>query len=498
MPALVAIAAVAVSGFLQGPQMQGQPTKFDDSKPPITEVATSITKHTIQLPSGALAYTATAAQLPLTGDTGEVECRMFYVAYTKDGEPVNKRPVIFAFNGGPGSASLWLHMGTLGPKRAPMNDDGSLAKPPYEAVENKDTWLDFADVVLVDAPATGLSRLTKRDFASKYFGVRPDIDAFTKFVKGWLTEHKRWSSPLFIAGESYGGIRGSGLSNSLFESGVAVNGFISISGTNNFMTLDGMRGNDSTFIGFLPSMAATAWYHHKLDKHFKSAEQVVEESKKWIDTDYAAALQRGDSLSPEEKKKIAAKLSTFLGVSEKFCLGMNLRIPEWNFFRELLRDEGLSIGRFDARITGKEELKVGDGSDGDPSDDAITAPITSSLNDYLQRDLGVKLTIPYLNYGPVHPWKEREGGYSETSSDLRHVLARNPHFKVMFACGYYDLACPFNATIYTVNHMGLDAESRSRVSYQFYPAGHMMYIEKGSREKLHKDVAEFVASCLKG
>jgi len=465
------------------------------------EIPPSVTHHTLNLPSGPVEYTATAAQIPLKNETGETECRMFSVTYAKDGAEAHNRPVTFAFNGGPGSATLWLHMGSLGPKRAPMNDDGTLPDPPFTAVDNMDSWLDFTDVVVIDAPGTGFSRIARPDLASKYFGVQPDIAAFTTFIRNWLTIHKRWRSPLFVAGESYGGIRGSGLSNSLFRAGIALNGFVSISGTSNFMTLDGMRGNDATYIGFLPSMAAVGWYHHKLNKRFANVDGVVKEVQTWIDKEYAPALQRGDSMSEKEKDHIADKLSEYLGISKKYCLGSNLRITEGQYFRELLRDDGLMIGRYDGRLTGREELRVeaggrGRGGPGDPSDDATTAPFTTSLNDYLETDLAIKTDIPYLNSGNVRPWSEPEGSYAETASDLRNVLARNQHFRVLYCCGYYDLACPLNATIYTVNHMGLDAETRSHVSFQYYPAGHMMYIEKTSRKKLHDDVAQFEAACL--
>lgn len=459
-------------------------------------ISPSVTKHSLKLKEQTLDYTATAAQIPLRNENGEVECRMFYVAYTKNGADPKTRPVTFAFNGGPGSATIWLHMGALGPKVAPLNPDGSLPAPPYQAEDNPDTWLDFSDVVLIDAPNTGFSRVLKSELGSKYFGVRQDISAFTNFVREWITEHKRWTSPLFIAGESYGGIRGSGLSNSLFQAGIAVSGFVSISGTSNFLTLDGMRGNDTTFTGFLPSMAASAWYHKKLSPKFKSVESLVSEVQTWIDRDYAPALQRGDSLTDAEKSRIADKLSEYLGLPRKYCLGSNLRVSEFAYFRELLRDEGLTIGRYDSRLTGKEELKVGGRGDGDPSEDAITAPFTSSFNDYVRSDLGVQTTMQYKNFGSVYPWAEPQNGYAETSSDLRTVLARNPHFRVLYACGYYDLACPLNATIYTVNHMGLDGESRSRVSFAYYPAGHMMYIERMSRKKLHDDVAKFYGTCL--
>lgn len=461
------------------------------------EIQKSTTNHSIALPAGTVNYTATAAQLPIRNEKGEVECRMFYVAYTKDGANAHTRPVTFAFNGGPGSATLWLHLGALGPVRVPFADDGTLPKPPYTGVTNNDSWLDFTDVVCIDAPNTGYSRVEKPELGSKFFGVRQDISAFTQFIKSWLKENNRFGSPVFLAGESYGGIRGSGLSDSLFDSGVAVNGFISISGTSNFMTLDGMRGNDTTYMSFLPSMAATAMYHKKLNPKFKDTGALVKEVQDWIDKEYAAALARGDSLTDKEKDHIAAKLSEYTGLSKEYCLGSNLKITEWQFFNELLRDKRTSIGRYDARITGLNEQSEGGRGGDDPSNEAVGPPYTAVINDYLTNDLNVKTQLTYNNFGDVGNWDMPQGGYAETASDLRRVIARNPFFHVMYACGYYDLACPLNGTVFTVNHMGLNPEQRSRIQFDYYPAGHMMYIEKSSRKKLHDDAKAFVENALK-
>jgi len=465
------------------------------------EVAPSITRHTITLHGQPLAYTASAAQIPLRNDTGDVECRMFYVAYTKDAAAPESRPVTFAFNGGPGSASLYVHMGALGPKRAPMNDDGSLPRPPYVAVDNEETWLDFTDIVCIDAPGTGYSRIARPDLNSKYFGVTQDITAFTQFVLGWLKEHKRWRSPIFIAGESYGGIRGSGLCSSLFDAGVAVSGFVSISGVSNSLTLGAMRGNDAPYIGFLPSMAACAWYHNKVSHaKYKDVAGLVSEAMRWTDTVYGPALELGDTLPDAQKQKIAEQLSAYLGLSKKYCLGSNLRISAFAFFRELLRESALTIGRYDGRLVGKNETAEGGpgpgGGGGDPSDEAVTPPFITTVNDYLEEDLKVKTDLTYMPTGNVRPWTEGDGRYSETSSALSRLLLRNQNFRVLYCCGYYDLACPLNATHFTVNHMGLDPTTRSHVTFAYYPAGHMMYIEKGSRKKLHDDVASFVSNTL--
>ncbi len=445
----------------------------------------------ITLNGTPLNYHVKTGRLPIRNSDGTIECQMFSASYLKDNEQAGIRPVTFVFNGGPGSATLWLHMGGLGPKRAPMPPDGSLPAPPYAPVDSQETWLDFTDLVFIDAPGAGYSRLEKDDLKKKFYGVRQDISAFTEFIRLWLSENDRWASPLYIAGESYGGMRGSGLSQSLFGAGIAVNGFVSISGTNNFLTLDGMRGNDVTYLSFMPSMADCAWYHKKLPKRFTSVEQVATETKKWCDEVYGPALLKGDSLTDKEKESVATQLAMYLGLSKKFVLGSNLRVSEGAFFKELLREDRLAIGRYDGRLTNSEESAEGGQQSNDPSDDAVTAPFYSALNDYYTRDLNLRTDLKYLLFGSVWPWENPEGSYAETSTDLRNLIAANKHFRVMFCCGYYDLACPFNGSIYTVNHMGLNSDERKRVSFEYYPAGHMMYIEQSSRKKLHDDVKRF-------
>ena len=287
------------------------------------------------------------------------------------------------------------------------------------------------------------------------------------------------------------------LQSSLFDAGVAVSGFISISGTSNYMTLTSMRGNDSTYIGFLPSMAACAWYHNKISHaNYREVADLVKEAKQWTDTVYGPALQLGDSLTDAQKDQIATKLSYYLGISKKYCLGSNLKVSTFAFFRELLRDDALTLGRYDGRLVGKNESKEGGGFGGDPSDEAVTPPFITTVNDYLERDLEIKTDMSYLPRGGVNPWKFQQGSYSETASDLSRLLLRNQNFRVLYCCGYYDLACPLNATHFTVNHMGLDAATRSHVNFAYYAAGHMMYIEKTSRKKLHDDAASFVSTTL--
>ncbi|MBX3095807.1 MAG: hypothetical protein KF812_03000 [Fimbriimonadaceae bacterium] len=462
---------------------------FNEIKP-VTDTRTA------QLASGPFTYNVTAEQLPLRSDTGDVEVRMFYVAYEKKDADPSKRPVMFCFNGGPGSATIWLHMGVLGPKRVPLAPDGGMLPPPYQAVDNRESWIDIADIVAVDAPATGFSRLAPGVQGSRFFGVRQDIAAFTRFVQGWLTKHNRWRSPIFIAGESYGGIRGSGLTASLFDAGIAINGFISISGTSNYQTLRAARGNDLFYTSFIPTMATTAFYHKKLNNRFRTVEQVSEEVVKFVEGEYLIALNKGDALPQQEKERIAARLSEFLGISKEYCLGANLRPSLGAYYRELLKDDRLQFGRLDSRMVGLVETATGGGGGGDPSDEIMTPAYTVAANDYLRRELGIETEMPYLNYGPVRPWAEPEGSYAETASDLRGTIEINPYLRVLYCMGYYDLACPYYATIFTVNHMGLTEKSRSQISYAYYPAGHMMYNETFSRVKMHADVKQFVEMAL--
>lgn len=492
MMPLVAAFLIAQQGQRQ-PQVE--PTAVDSN---YSTIATSITNGSVRINGSEVKYKATAGHYPIRNlETGEVEAKMFAVTYEKEGERSGSRPVMYCFNGGPGSASLWLHMGGLGPKRAPLPDDDNLPRPPYSPMDNPEAWLDFTDLVFIDAPNTGYSRVMKSEFRSKFFGVQEDIRAFTEFIRVWIKQHNRFDSPMFVAGESYGGMRGSGLVKSLLDSGIAVHGFVSISGTNNFLTLDGMRGNDTTYISFLPTFAATAWYHKRLGNRFKTVEDVVAASQDFIAKEYAAALSRGDSLTDAEKGRVAQRLSELTGLSKQYCLDSNLRIPEFRFFRELMREKSQSVGRYDARFLGKEELRVGDNPSNDPSDTAITSPFVTAINSYLANDLKVKTEMRYNTFGSVGPWRYPQGSYADTSGDLAETLRHNKHFQVLFTMGYYDMACPFQGTIYTVDHMGLDTDARKRVHYTYYPAGHMMYIESGSRLKLRNDVKKFVEDCLK-
>lgn len=457
-----------------------------------TQEPYSQTHHTITLHGASLAYTATAGYIPLKNATGEIEAQVFYVAYTKDGADQPNRPLTFSYNGGPGSSSLWLHMGCLGPIRANLNDDGTMPKPPFRYVPNEDTWLDATDVVMIDAVGTGLSYPSKD--VKKFFGLNGDLDGFAEFIRLYLTQNKRWTSPLYLAGESYGGTRTAGLSDRLLSKGIALSGAIMISGSMNFQTLDVSPGNDLPYILYLPTYAADAWYHDKLSARLqKDLAATAAEVEAWANSEYTVALQKGDSLSPTEVEHIAAKLSEYTGLSKDWIKRAHLRILDNYFYRELLRDQQVSIGRLDGRITGGEPNGITDSPQDDPSGTMIYAPYATALNQYLLTDLRFTTEREYQIYGNVYPWKFDEGHYPDTSDLLRQALTKNPHMRVFCALGYFDAACVQAATKYSFNHMNLTPQQHARVEYHYYTAGHMMYVDKTNRAKLHQEVVEFIA-----
>lgn len=462
---------------------------------------TSVTKHSVRVSGKQLNYTVTTGYMPIrNAQTGETEAKIFYMAYTLD-NPSAKRPLMFSFNGGPGSASVWLHLGALGPKRVKMLDNGLMPPPPYELVDNEGTWLTETDLVFVDTVGTGYSRATKAEFASKFFGVNGDIESTGEFIRMYLGRAERWSSPLFLVGESYGTTRVSGLSNYLFEHGIGLNGILLISTVLNFQTIRFADNNDLPLVLILPSYAATAWYHKQLSPALqaKPLAEVLREAENFASNEYLPALLRIDKLSVAEKQSLLEKFSLYTGLSPKFIEQNNFRVELGEFMKELLRGERRSIGRLDSRFTGIDRDASGDNTDGDPSMNAIRPPYTATFNDYIRRDLGFKSDLEYyiLGGGITTPWNwNTNNGYADTSQSLKIAMAKNPYMKVFLAQGYYDMATPYFAAEYTVSAMNLDPDLRKNISFAYYEAGHMMYIEKNSLMKLKTDAAKFVQNSL--
>jgi carboxypeptidase C (cathepsin A) len=453
------------------------------------------TSHVWHGHGASVSYTATCGFIPIKNADDQTEAEMFFVAYTKDGADRLTRPVTFAFNGGPGSSSVWLHMGALGPMRAKMNNDGSLPAPPFDLVENEESWLPFTDVVMIDAIGTGFSRPSSAATGKQFYGLQGDLSAFTAFIKGYLTMGERWRSPIIVAGESYGGIRVAGLAYTLLQQGIAVNGIISISGVMNFGTIDSGKDNDLPYISYLPAETAVAFYHHKLSPGLQSDfDRTIKESETFASGEYAAALMKGNGISANERKHVVNRLAELTGLSQSYVDRAELRIPAGGFRAELLRDRWDIVGRYDGRLIGHNATGINQNPEYDPSDAATTPVFTASFNDYISHDLNFHTEETYrpTAYGMIGPWDYgTQGGYPDTTEMLRRAVEQNPHMRVMLCCGWYDLACPYFGMRYAIDHLGEQAKLQGNFRFRYFPAGHMMYIDTPSREKLVTDVAAF-------
>ncbi|KXK05940.1 MAG: peptidase S10 serine carboxypeptidase [Acidobacteria bacterium OLB17] len=401
---LVALILLAsFTAFAQPPSAKPSDDKKADSKllDPQMDKPPVVTHHTSRAGNKTLAYTTTTGFMPIKNpQTGETEAHIFYMAYTLDNPPAN-RPLMFSFNGGPGSASVWLHLGALGPKRVKMLDDGMYPPPPFEMEDNAATWLADTDLVFIDPVGTGYSRPTKQEYGEKFFGLRGDIASVGEFIRLYLGKNERWMSPLFLVGESYGTTRASGLSDWLFDHGIALNGIVLVSTVMNFQTLNFASSNDLPLVLILPSYATTAWYHKRLSPALqaKSVAAVAEEARNFASNEYMPALMRIDRLSTAERNALADKFALLTGLSREFVLRNNFRVELGEFNKELLRDQRRSTGRLDSRFTGIDSDAAGDNPDRDPSMSAIRPPYTAAFNDYVRRDLGFKSDMEYYILG---------------------------------------------------------------------------------------------------
>jgi len=467
----------------------------------MTDTPPVVTKHELRVGSRTLRYTVTTGVMPLRNPaTGETEARIFYMAYTLDGAGErSQRPLMFSFNGGPGSSSVWLHLGALGPKRTRMLDDGAMPPPPYQLVDNEQTWLDFTDLVFIDPVGTGYSRAARQDLAARYFGLQGDIQSVGEFIRLYLARNERWSSPLFLVGESYGTTRASGLSGYLIDRGIAFNGILLISTIMNFQTARFTRGNDLPYVLFLPTYTAIAWYHKKLPADLQGdLRRTLDEVERWAANEYTVALAKGDRLTPAERREVIDRLNRYTGLDKKFIDNSDLRIEIQRFDKELLRDQKRTVGRLDGRFKGIDALAATDTPDFDPSMAAIRPPYTATFNDYVRRDLGFRSDLEYFILGGgVGRWDfGSDNVYADTSEALRSAFSKNPYMKLFVASGYYDLATPYFATQYTLRHMGLDPTLQPSITATYYEAGHMMYIDTRELARLKTDAAAFVRNSL--
>ncbi len=469
-----------------------RPKAPEADEPPV------VTQHQISADGKTLAYSASAGMMPIKNAQGETEAKIFYIAYTlKDSGDAAKRPVMFSFNGGPGSSSVWLHIGALGPKRVVMPSDGKFAAPPFHVQDNDSTWLDKTDLVFIDPVGTGFSRASKPDLTAKFHGLRGDIDSVGEFIRMYLTKTGRWTSPVYLVGESYGTTRAAGLSDHLVEHGVALNGVVLVSSVLNFQTLRFAQGNDLPNVLYLPTYAATAWYHKKLSKDLQARDvkSVVDEARRWADSEYARSLDKGTDLKPEDRAAMIAGVAKYTGLDPDYVDAADGRIEIMAFCKQLLRKEKKTVGRLDSRYVGIDASHTGENLETDPSMAAIRPPYTSAFNAYVRNDLGYKTDLPYHILGEGvgrWDWGTQGQGYADVSNALRNAMAKNPYMKVFVGSGYFDLATPLAATDYTLAHMGLQPEQKANVRVETYDAGHMMYLHEPSLKKLKADVAKFL------
>lgn len=457
----------------------------------------SVTKHEVTIAGKKIEYEAKAGTITIADEDGTERGHMFYIAYTRtDVEELAERPVTFTFNGGPGSSSVWLHLGLMGPRRVAMDAEGFPLAPPARLVDNEFSLLDVTDIICIDPVMTGYSRPAEDEDKSQFHGFDEDVKSVGEFIRLWTTRNERWNSPKYLCGESYGTTRAAGLSGYLQgRHGMYLNGIVLVSSILNFQTARFKVGNDLPYPLFLPTYTATAFYHGQLDEELsRDLQSTLREVEEFAQGEYALALMKGVRLSTEERATIAAKLARYTGLSEEYVLSTDLRIQIHKFTKELRRDEDITVGRLDSRFTGRDRDSSGSSYDFDPSYAAIQGPYTAAVNHYLRSELGYKSDWTYeILTGRVHPWNydNVENSYLNVTETLREQMSRNQHLKVYVANGYFDLATPYFATRYTFDHLSMDAEYLERVTMGYFECGHMMYIRQADLAGLRDDLVEF-------
>ncbi|HEY1014244.1 MAG TPA: peptidase S10 [Herpetosiphonaceae bacterium] len=471
-----------------------------------------ITSHVVAIGGAEIRYTVTAGTLVLKEEaegSGEQEgvfegekprATMFFIAYTRDdaGEGAG-RPVTFSFNGGPGSSSVWMHLGLLGPRRVALDEIGNLPPPPYRLVANEHSLLDVSDLVFIDPVSTGFSRPAPGEKARSFHGFKRDIESVGDFIRLYVTRYGRWASPKFLIGESYGTTRAAGLAGYLHERhALYLNGIMLVSAVLDFATVEFDPGHDLPYILHLPTYAATAWYHGRLGaRQGQELGALLAEVEAFALGEYALALLKGAALGAEEEAELAERLAGYTGLSADYIRRSHLRIEIMRFSKELLRERRRTVGRLDTRFQGIDRDAVGEHHEYDPSLTNIMGPYAATFNDYVRRELGFESDLPYEILNPrVWPWSyaEHENKYVNVADTLRKAIAVNPYLKIFVASGYFDLATPYFATDYTVSHLALDPDLRGNIVTAYYPAGHMMYIHLPSLAQIKRDLAAFVAS----
>ena len=472
------------------------------------------TKHVIVINGEEIHYTVTTGTIVLKEEEDDREkeaeghkpkAEIFFIAYTREGvEDRTKRPLTFSFNGGPGSSSVWLHLGVLGPRRVYNLEDGSMPRPPFRLVDNEYSLLDRTDLVFIDPVNTGYSRVVKGEKSKPFHSFKKDIEAVGEFIRLYTSRYKRWLSPKFLIGESYGTTRAAGLSGYLQERyGMYLNGIMLVSVILNFSTARFAPGHDLPYILYLPGYAATAWYHKKLARRLlnRPLQYTLDAVEKFVLSEYVPALFKGDKMSKRERNRIVERVAYYTGLSQAYVERTNLRIGDQRYFKELLRDEGRTIGRLDSRLKGIDLDSAGETHEYDPMLTEITGTYTATFNDYVRSELNYENDLPYeILTAKVWPWSysEYENQHLNVAETLRKAMTINPYLKVLVANGYYDLGTPYYATEYTFNHMGLDTSLQGNLTYTYYEAGHMMYMHLPSLAQMKDDLATFMDGALPG
>jgi carboxypeptidase C (cathepsin A) len=476
------------------PAKESPKEKSKDSEEKLVE-----SKHKVTIGGKEISYKATAGTIVLRDEEDKPTASIFYIAYTReDVKDLAARPVTFSFNGGPGSSSVWMHLGMLGPRRVRLAEDGSPLPPPYKLVDNEFSILDETDLVFIDPVSTGFSRAIPPKEARKFHGLREDAASVGEFIRLYVTRNKRWGSPKFVIGESYGTTRAAALSGELSEHlKMNVNGIMLVSTVLNFQTIDFNAGNDLPYILYVPSYAATAWYHKKLpaDLQQKPLPEVFELAQTFAAGDYSSALFSGSSLGPEQRRKVVEQYARLTGLSTNFVERANLRVGLGRFAAELLGEENRVVGRYDSRYKGYVRDRLANHMEQDPSYEAVAGAFASTLNNYIRTELKYETDMTYEVLTSVGPWNwDSSNGYVDVAETLAGALTRNPFLRIHVSSGYYDLATPLFATRYTFDHLNVDPALMSNLTLDTYTAGHMMYLNLPDLKKSKTDLAKFITS----
>jgi carboxypeptidase C (cathepsin A) len=494
----IACVLCASSAFAQG--RGGAPPDAGGQRPRVETAGTaeekrSETSHTLRIDGRDIKYTATAGTMPIRLDDGRVAARMFFVAYTKDGENAKTRPVSFLYNGGPGAATIWLHMGSFAPRRVQMGDEGFQPAPPYRLVDNENSLIDTTDLVFVDAVDTGFSRVVGDADNRQFHGVRGDLRAFGEFIDEYLKAHGRFASPKYLIGESYGTIRSAGLAQELQNRhGIELNGIVLVSSLLTYQTISPSDENDVAYASHVETYTATAWYHKKLPADLGDLKKATDASREFAFSEYLTALARGNGMPPAERKAVAQKLARLTGLSADYVERANLRIDPGRFRKELLRDRRLVVGRLDSRFTAVEGDAAGETDEFDLSNSALQGPYTAMFQDYVRNELKWESDLHYPTSGNVRPWNwdEFQNRYMDMTDPLRSAMSHNPFLKIFVAQGYDDMATVMGGMEYNFAHLGYDKTFTDRVSFGYYEAGHMIYIRPSAHKALKQDIVRFV------